>query len=160
MPLGPQAIAALWVEPGAAAALAERSTTLVPQAAEGEGLGVQQLAREDLATYVDELARVQRPPWADGRRFLLVTLQAMDVASKDRAIPHAVTGVNRQGCGVAWFEVHTPGPSTRPVATASGHRPHRRDRGHRDGGSGASRLCHQLRAARPTDPPTSGDGAR
>ena len=105
MTLDPQTIASLRVEPGAPADLAHRSTTSVPAGPGAGGVGVRQLAREDLAAFVDELARAQRRLWADGRRSLLVILQAMDAAGKDGTIRHVTTGVNPQGCMVTSFKV-------------------------------------------------------
>jgi PPK2 family polyphosphate:nucleotide phosphotransferase len=55
-----------------------------------------------------ELSGLQRLLWADGRRALLVVLQAMDTGGKDGTIRKVFSGVNPQGVDVHGFGV--PGP--------------------------------------------------
>lgn len=58
-----------------------------------------------------ELAELQRLLWADGRKALLLVLQAMDTGGKDGTIRKVFSGVNPQGVDVHGFGV--PGPHER-----------------------------------------------
>ena len=55
-----------------------------------------------------ELAQLQRLLWGDGRRSVLLVLQAMDTGGKDGTIRKVFSGVNPQGVDVHGFGV--PGP--------------------------------------------------
>lgn len=57
---------------------------------------------------VAELAEGQNRLWAEGRRSILLVLQALDAGGKDGTIRKVFTGVNPQGVRVASFKV----PST------------------------------------------------
>ena len=61
-----------------------------------------------LADGIERLSELQTKLFADGRRSLLVVLQAMDAAGKDGTIKHVLTGVNPQGVQVTSFKA--PGP--------------------------------------------------
>jgi polyphosphate kinase 2 (PPK2 family) len=50
------------------------------------------------------LAEEQEMLYAEGRRSLLIILQAMDAAGKDGTIKHVMSGVNPQGCQVFSFK--------------------------------------------------------
>ncbi len=55
----------------------------------------------------DDLARLttlQERLYAEGRRSLLIVIQAMDAAGKDGTIAHVMTGVNPQGVQVTSFK--------------------------------------------------------
>jgi len=56
----------------------------------------------------DKLLRLQDLLWAEGRRALLVVLQALDAGGKDGTIRHVFRGVNPQGTRVAAFKEPTP----------------------------------------------------
>lgn len=55
-----------------------------------------------------ELGRLGYRLYAEGRRSLLVVLQAMDTAGKDGVIRHVMTGLNPQGVRVTAFKSPTP----------------------------------------------------
>jgi PPK2 family polyphosphate:nucleotide phosphotransferase len=55
----------------------------------------------------ERLADLQDRLWAEGRRSLLVVLQAMDAGGKDGTIKHVFRGVNPQGCRVQSFKEPT-----------------------------------------------------
>jgi PPK2 family polyphosphate:nucleotide phosphotransferase len=55
----------------------------------------------------EELAGLQERLWAEGRRSLLVVLQALDAGGKDGAIRKVFGGVNPQGCRVTSFKAPT-----------------------------------------------------
>lgn len=57
-----------------------------------------------LAEDKDHIARKQELLYAEGRRSLLIIIQAMDAAGKDSCIEHLLTGVNPQGCMVKSFK--------------------------------------------------------
>jgi len=61
-----------------------------------------------LAFGVKRLRDLQERLYADGKRSILIILQAMDAAGKDSTIEHVMSGVNPQGCEVTSFKV--PGP--------------------------------------------------
>jgi PPK2 family polyphosphate:nucleotide phosphotransferase len=53
----------------------------------------------------DELADLQERLYAEGRRSLLVVLQAIDAGGKDGTITHVFGGLNPAGCRVVSFKV-------------------------------------------------------
>lgn len=57
---------------------------------------------------VAELDAWQAKLWAEGRRSLLLVLQAMDAGGKDGTIRRVLTGVNPQGVAVSSFKAPTP----------------------------------------------------
>lgn len=57
---------------------------------------------------VAELDPLQERLYAEGRRSLLVILQAIDTGGKDGAIRHVMRSINPQGCQVTSFKVPTP----------------------------------------------------
>lgn len=65
-------------------------------------------AIEALAADREHLADAQRVLYADGRRAVLIVLQALDAAGKDGTIRHVMSGVNPQGCSVTSFKAPTP----------------------------------------------------
>jgi PPK2 family polyphosphate:nucleotide phosphotransferase len=73
--------------------------TLGLDRAEGEAL---------LARNREELGRLGYRLYAEGRRSLLVVLQAMDTAGKDGVIRHVMTGLNPVGLRVTAFKAPTP----------------------------------------------------
>jgi PPK2 family polyphosphate:nucleotide phosphotransferase len=60
-----------------------------------------------LADRIDELAELQNRFYADGRRGLLVIIQALDAAGKDSTIRKVFSGINPQGMDVVSFKVPT-----------------------------------------------------
>jgi len=56
----------------------------------------------------EELSELQTRLWAEGRRSLLVVLQALDAGGKDGTIRHAFQGLNPQGTRVTAFKAPTP----------------------------------------------------
>jgi PPK2 family polyphosphate:nucleotide phosphotransferase len=68
---------------------------------------VKERASQELEEGRARLAKAQELLYADGRRAVLVVLQAMDAAGKDSTIKHVMSGVNPQGCQVHSFK----GPS-------------------------------------------------
>jgi PPK2 family polyphosphate:nucleotide phosphotransferase len=61
-----------------------------------------------IPSLVAELGDSQNRLWAEGRRSLLVVLQAMDAGGKDGTIRKVFTGVNPQGVRVWSFKAPTP----------------------------------------------------
>ncbi len=61
-----------------------------------------------LAKNVEELGTLGYNLYAEGKRSLLVVLQAMDTAGKDGVIRHVMTGLNPMGMRVTAFKVPTP----------------------------------------------------
>lgn len=57
-----------------------------------------------LASGVKRLRDLQEKLYADGKRSILIVLQAMDAAGKDSTIEHVMSGVNPQGCEVTSFK--------------------------------------------------------
>ncbi|MFA6133087.1 MAG: polyphosphate kinase 2 family protein [Phycisphaerae bacterium] len=53
------------------------------------------------------LAELQEMLYAEGRRSVLIVLQAMDAGGKDGTIRHVMSGVNPQGCRVTTFKAPT-----------------------------------------------------
>ena len=60
-------------------------------------------AAEEIAHYQDRLRELQALLYAEGRRSLLICLQAMDTGGKDGTINHVLGAMNPQGCRVAAF---------------------------------------------------------
>lgn len=69
-------------------------------------------AKKDLEKNVKKLSKLQETLYAEGRRSLLIVIQAMDAAGKDSVIEHVMSGVNPQGCEVTSFKA----PSTDELA--------------------------------------------
>jgi PPK2 family polyphosphate:nucleotide phosphotransferase len=65
-------------------------------------------AAEQLARNIERLAQLQYRFYAEGKRSLLIVLQAMDAGGKDGTIRHVMSGLNPQGCRVTSFKVPTP----------------------------------------------------
>ena len=73
--------------------------------ADCSGLSHRQERRQNLLEEgVKRLSDLQERLYADGRRSVLIVLQAMDAAGKDSAIEHVMTGVNPQGVDVHPFK--------------------------------------------------------
>src|SRR6185312_248187 len=51
---------------------------------------------------------LQERLYAEGKRSLLIILQAIDTGGKDGTIRHVMRGINPQGCNVTSFKVPTP----------------------------------------------------
>ncbi len=64
-------------------------------------------ARREIAEYARRMRDLQYRLYAEGRRGLLIVLQAMDAGGKDGAIRHVLGYMNPQGCHVASFKVPT-----------------------------------------------------
>ena len=65
-------------------------------------------ARAQAKKHTDRLEELQELLFAEGRRRVLVVLQAMDTGGKDGVIRHVFDGVNPQGVRVASFKRPTP----------------------------------------------------
>ena len=65
-------------------------------------------AKKLRAADLERLAGLQERLYAEGRRSLLVVLQAMDAAGKDGTIAHVMSGLNPQGVGVTSFKQPSP----------------------------------------------------
>ena len=61
--------------------------------------------KEMLQKEKEKLRELQEKLYADGRKSLLIVLQAMDAAGKDSLIEHVFGGVNPQGCEVHSFKI-------------------------------------------------------
>jgi PPK2 family polyphosphate:nucleotide phosphotransferase len=61
-------------------------------------------ARAHLRENRKQMADLQERLYAEGKRSLLVVLQAMDTGGKDSTIRHVTQGLNPQGCHVASFK--------------------------------------------------------
>src|SRR5688500_13879131 len=57
-------------------------------------------AKARLVEEVERIASLQELLWAEGRRALLVVLQALDAGGKDGTTRAVFSGVNPQGCSV------------------------------------------------------------
>lgn len=90
------------VAPGARLRLADADPAFVDPDQEGDK-GAAEIAR--LLARMEDL---QYMLFADGRRSLLIVLQAPDAAGKDGVIRHVVRGMNPQGTTVHAFKVPTP----------------------------------------------------
>lgn len=101
--LRPADHAARWrVRPGTSVDLADietRSTEGAP--------GDKDETKSALDEHVDDLGAWQHRLWAEGRRSVLVVLQAMDAGGKDGTIRKVFTGVNPQGVRVVSFKAPT-----------------------------------------------------
>jgi PPK2 family polyphosphate:nucleotide phosphotransferase len=86
------------VDPDAPVSLAELDTS------ETEGFGSKKDVKDELAELRDKISDLQARLYAEGRRSLLVVLQAMDTGGKDGAIKDVFRGVNPQGCQVWSFK--------------------------------------------------------
>jgi PPK2 family polyphosphate:nucleotide phosphotransferase len=64
-------------------------------------------AQERRDADLERLAALQERLYAEGRRALLVVLQAMDAAGKDGTIAHVMRGLNPQGVSVTSFKAPT-----------------------------------------------------
>lgn len=87
-------------------------------------------AAEEIVQYQTKLRELQELLYAEGRRSLLVCLQAMDTGGKDGTISHILGAMNPQGCRVVPFRqpsveeaahdflwrVHRAAPATGEVA--------------------------------------------
>jgi len=62
---------------------------------------------DELAAQRERIAELQERLYAEGRRALLIVLQAMDTGGKDGAVKHVLRGVNPQGCQVWSFKAPT-----------------------------------------------------
>ncbi len=71
---------------------------------ESEGYGSKRDVKEELSALRDRISDLQARLYAEGRRSLLVVLQAMDTGGKDGAIKDVFRGVNPQGCQVWSFK--------------------------------------------------------
>ena len=69
------------------------------------GLADKSEAEKPLAKNLARLSRLQYLLYAEGRRALLVVLQAMDAGGKDGTIRHVMSGLNPQSCRVTSFKV-------------------------------------------------------
>ncbi|MFB3893098.1 MAG: polyphosphate kinase 2 family protein [Phycisphaerae bacterium] len=72
------------------------------------GLGDKEHAQELLDKYHRKLADLQELLYAEGKRALLIVLQAMDAGGKDGTIRHVMSSVNPQSCRVTSFKAPTP----------------------------------------------------
>jgi PPK2 family polyphosphate:nucleotide phosphotransferase len=57
---------------------------------------------------IQKLDLLQQRLYAEGKRGLLIVLQAVDTGGKDGTIRHVMKGINPQGCRVTSFKVPTP----------------------------------------------------
>jgi PPK2 family polyphosphate:nucleotide phosphotransferase len=65
-------------------------------------------AQAEIEHYAQRLMELQYLLYAEGRRGLLICLQAMDTGGKDGTIRHVLGYLNPQGCRVQAFKVPTP----------------------------------------------------
>jgi PPK2 family polyphosphate:nucleotide phosphotransferase len=65
-------------------------------------------AQSEIDHYARRLVELQYLLYAEGRRGLLIVLQAMDTGGKDGTIRHVLGYMNPQGCRVQAFKVPTP----------------------------------------------------
>lgn len=79
---------------------------------ESEGFGSKSGVRDELMALRETISDLQARLYAEGRRSLLVVLQAMDTGGKDGAIKDVFRGVNPQGCRVWSFKA----PSTEELS--------------------------------------------
>jgi polyphosphate kinase 2 (PPK2 family) len=61
-------------------------------------------AAKEIEHYQERLRELQELLYADGRRSLLICLQAMDAGGKDGTINHILSSMNPQGCRVVGFK--------------------------------------------------------
>ena len=86
------------VDPDVPVALAKLDTD------ESEGYGSKKDVKDELQELRETISDLQARLYAEGRRSLLVVLQAMDTGGKDGAIKDVFRGVNPQGCQVWSFK--------------------------------------------------------
>jgi PPK2 family polyphosphate:nucleotide phosphotransferase len=65
-------------------------------------------AEEEVSSLHRQMEELQEKLYAEGKRSLLVVLQAMDAGGKDGAIKKVFQGINPQGVHVTSFKVPTP----------------------------------------------------
>ncbi|MFI5233553.1 MAG: polyphosphate kinase 2 family protein [Gemmatimonadales bacterium] len=65
-------------------------------------------AHEKTEAHIAKLDLLQERLYAEGKRSLLIVLQALDTGGKDGTIRHVMRGLNPQGCRVTSFKVPTP----------------------------------------------------
>jgi PPK2 family polyphosphate:nucleotide phosphotransferase len=65
-------------------------------------------AQPEIRRYAERLRELQYLLYAEGRRSLLICLQALDAGGKDGTIRHVLGYMNPQGCRVHAFKVPTP----------------------------------------------------
>jgi PPK2 family polyphosphate:nucleotide phosphotransferase len=65
-------------------------------------------ALADTEACIGSLDPLQERLYAEGKRSLLIILQALDTGGKDGTIRHVMRGINPQGCNVTSFKVPTP----------------------------------------------------
>jgi PPK2 family polyphosphate:nucleotide phosphotransferase len=65
-------------------------------------------AFEKTEARIAKLDPLQERLYAEGKRSLLIILQAIDTGGKDGTIRHVMRGINPQGCNVTSFKVPTP----------------------------------------------------
>ena len=86
------------VEPGKKAALDRRDP------ADTADVRDKQRAEKPLLQNLERLRELQFRLYAEGRRSVLIILQAMDAAGKDGTISHVMSGLNPHGCRVTSFK--------------------------------------------------------
>jgi PPK2 family polyphosphate:nucleotide phosphotransferase len=69
-------------------------------------------ARKETEHYARRLRDLQYQLYAEGRRSLLICLQALDAGGKDGVIRHVLSYMNPQGCRVRAFKQPTPEEAT------------------------------------------------
>jgi PPK2 family polyphosphate:nucleotide phosphotransferase len=72
------------------------------------GLRDKSEAEKPMQKNLERLSALQYLLYAEGRRALLIVLQAMDAGGKDGTIRHVMSGLNPQSCRVTSFKVPTP----------------------------------------------------
>lgn len=77
-------------------------------AAETAGWKDKQHAAAQLDRNIAELQKLEYRLYAEGRRSLLIVLQAMDAGGKDGTIRHVMSGLNPQSCRVTSFKAPSP----------------------------------------------------
>ena len=65
-------------------------------------------AVEETEKTIKELDHLQERLYGEGKRALLIVLQALDTGGKDGTIRHVMKGINPQGCRVSSFKQPTP----------------------------------------------------
>ncbi|HXD23713.1 MAG TPA: polyphosphate kinase 2 family protein [Gemmatimonadaceae bacterium] len=65
-------------------------------------------AFERTEAHIARLNPLQERLYAEGKRSLLIILQAIDTGGKDGTIRHVMRGINPQGCNVTSFKAPTP----------------------------------------------------
>ncbi len=85
------------VKPGARVKLAEHDPAFKGHHADRES------AAQEIEHYSQRLRTLQDLLYAEGRRSLLICLQALDSGGKDGVINHVLGAMNPQGCRVAHF---------------------------------------------------------